>query len=94
MLDPKTGKKMNKSVMQWRFTGSVMSQPDPNKPETVYGADLTGTLISIFPVTNQTVFQTNLTMAEEKFLKLETDKKLLPKEGTPVKLIIEVPAAK
>jgi hypothetical protein len=33
-------------------------------------------------------------MAEEKFLKLETDKNLLPKEGTPVKLVIEVPASK
>ncbi len=66
-----------------------MSQPDPNKKDKVYGADLTGTLISIFPVTNQTVFQTNLTMKEEKFVKLETDKKVLPKEGTPVKLVIE-----
>ena len=52
------------------------------------------TLISIFPVTNQTVFQTNLTMKDEPYLKLETDKNLLPKEGTPVKLIIEVPAGK
>jgi hypothetical protein len=88
MIDPK-GKNLPK--MQWRFTGSVMSQPDPNKPEEVYGADLTGTLIAIFPVTNQTVFQTNFTMKEEKYVKLETDKKLLPKEGTDVKLILEVP---
>jgi hypothetical protein len=89
MIDPKTKKNLPK--LKWRFTGSVMSQPDPNKPDKVYGADLTGTLISIFPVTNQTVFQTELTMAEEKFIKLETDKDLLPKEGTPVKLIIQVP---
>ena len=60
----------------------------------VYGADLTGTLISIFPVTNQTVFQTDLTMKEEKFLKLETKADLLPKVGTPVKLVIEVPASR
>ncbi len=58
----------------------------------MYGADLSGTLISIFPVTNETVFQTNLTMKEEKYVKLETNKKLLPKEGTAVKLILEVPA--
>src|SRR5579885_470290 len=87
LLDPKTGKKMPK--VKWRFTGSAMSKPDPNKDETAYGADLSGTLISIFPVTNETVLQTSLTMKEEKYLKLETDKKLLPKEGTPVKLIIE-----
>lgn len=90
LLDPKTNKPMPK--VQWRFTGSVMKQPNPDKDEKVYGADLTGTLISIFPVTNETVFQTNLTMKEEKFVKLETNTKLLPKEGTAVKLIVEVPA--
>ncbi len=90
LVDPKTNRPMPK--VQWRFTGSVMSKPDPNKEEKVYGADLTGTLISIFPVTDQTVFQTNLTMKEEKYVKLETNKKLLPKEGTLVKLILEVPA--
>jgi hypothetical protein len=92
LIDPKTNKTMPK--VQWRFTGSVMTQPDPNKPEKVYGADLpnNGTLIAIFPVTDQTVLQSNLTMKEEGYVKLETDKKLLPKEGTPVKLILEVPA--
>jgi hypothetical protein len=92
MIDPKTN--LNLPKLKWRFTGSVMSKPDPNKEETAYGADLTGTLIAIFSVTNQTVFQTNLTMKEEKYVKLETDKKLLPKEGTPVKLIIAVPKGK
>jgi hypothetical protein len=90
LIDPKTGKAMPK--VQWRFTGSVMSKPDPTRDEKVYGADLTGTLIAIFPVTDQTVFQTTLTMKEEKYVKLETNKKLLPKEGTAVKLILEVPA--
>jgi hypothetical protein len=71
-----------------------MSKPDPNKSEEVYGADLTGTLIAIFPVTDQTVFQTNFSMKEEKYVKLETDKKLLPKEGADVKLILEVPEKK
>jgi hypothetical protein len=93
LIDPKTKLPLPKSV-RWRFTGSVMSRPDPNKPETAYGADLTGTLIAIFPVTNETVFQTNLTMKEEKYLKLETNPKYLPREGTPVKLVIAVPANK
>jgi hypothetical protein len=91
LIDPKTNKSMPREV-EWRFTGSVMSKPDPAKEETVYGADLTGTLIAIFPVTNETVLQTNLTMKEEKYLKLETNSEVLPKEGTPVKLVIEVPA--
>jgi hypothetical protein len=92
LLDPKTNKPMPK--VQWRFTGSVLSQPDPNKEAKVYGADLTGTLIAIFPVTDQTVFQTNMTIKEEKYVKLETNKKLVPAEGTPVKLVLEVPAGK
>jgi hypothetical protein len=91
MIDPK-GKNLPK--MQWRFTGSAMEKPDPNKNEEVYGADMSGTLIAIFPVTNSTVFQTNFTMKEEKYVKLETDKKLLPKEGADVKLILEVPVKK
>ena len=90
LIDPKSGKSLGK--VEWRFTGSVMSKPDPNKDELVYGADMTGTLISIFPVTNQTVLQTNLTLKEEKYVKLEVDEKLVPKIGTPVKLILEVPA--
>jgi hypothetical protein len=89
LLDIRTNKPL--PPLKWRFTGSIMRQPDPTKEEKVYGADMTGTLISIFPVTSETVFQTNMTMKEEKFVKLETDKKLLPPEGTPVKLIIVVP---
>jgi hypothetical protein len=88
LVDPASNKPMPK--VKWRFTGSKMSKPDPEKDDTVYGADLTGTLISIFPVTNETVIQTSLTMKEEKFLKLETNQKVLPKEGTAVKLVLEV----
>jgi hypothetical protein len=87
------GKPFPKSV-EFRFTGSVLAKTDPTKGDTIYGADKTGTLIAIFPVTDQTVFQTSLTMAEEKFLKLEVNTKLMPKEGTAVKLVIEVPPAK
>jgi hypothetical protein len=93
LLSPSTKKPFPKSV-KFRFTGSVMKKPDPNKDEMVYGADMTGTLITIFPVTNEAVFQTSLSMKYEGILKLETNTDLLPKEGTPVKLVIEVPPAK
>lgn len=92
LTDRRTRKPMPK--VEWRFTGSSRARPDPEKEETVYGADLTGTLVAIFPVTDQTVFQTNLTLKEEKYVKLETNTDLLPKEGTPVKLVIEVPPPK
>ena len=75
---------------KWYFTGSVMKEPDPEKPVQVYGADLTGTFISIFPVTDCCVFQSQLTMKDESALKLETNAKVLPKEGTAVKLILQV----
>jgi hypothetical protein len=93
MVDMRNGKPFPKTV-KFRFTGSVMSQPDPTKDEKVYGADLTGTLIAIFPVTDQTVMQTNKTMEDEKYLKLETNPKVLPKEETAVKLVIEAPRGK
>src|SRR5262249_48847923 len=92
LVDMRTNKPMPK--VEWRFTRSVMKKPAPDKDDLVYGADMTGTLIAIFPVTNETVFQTNLSFKDEKFVKLETNKTVLPKEGTPVKLVIEVPAGK
>src|SRR5712692_4314780 len=92
LVDPKTNKKMPK--VKWRFTGSVMKKSDPNKDELVYAADLSGTLIAIFPVTDETVFQTHLAFKYQEALRLETDKTLLPKEGEAVKLIIEVPSGK
>ena len=90
LVDKRTLKPFPKNI-EWRFTGSVMTKPDPNKSDEVYGADFTGTLIVIFPVTNATVLQTNLTMEYERFMKLETNTKTLPPVGTPVKLILEVP---
>jgi hypothetical protein len=76
--------------LKWLFTGSVMSNPDPEKDDVVYGADLTKSIVGIYPVTNEVVIQTNL---EEEVLKakLDPDRALLPKEGTKIKLIIEVP---
>jgi hypothetical protein len=88
LVDKKTNKPM--PVLKWHFTGSDMKKPNPEKNEVVFGADLTGTLIALFPVTNDTVVQTNLTMKDEPILKLETNKSVLPAEGTPVRLIIEV----
>jgi hypothetical protein len=88
LVDPKTKQPFPKDV-KFRFTGSAMTKTDPTKSDQVYGADLSGTLVAIYPVTNETVCQTSLTMKEEKYLKLETNPELIPKEGTPVKLIIE-----
>jgi hypothetical protein len=90
MVDTRNGKPFPKSV-KWRFTGSVMSKPDPNKDETVYGADIDGTLIAIFPVTDKSVLQGGLKFKDQEYLRLETNTKLLPKEGTAVKLVIEAP---
>jgi hypothetical protein len=84
LVDNKTGKPM--PSVKWLFTGSTMLRPNPDKPE-VYGADETGTLVAIFPVTAETVFQSSLSLADEKYVKLETSSKL-PKIGTPVNLVI------
>ncbi len=91
-LVAKDNPKLKLPEFKWRFTGSALKAPDPEKPDVkVSGADISGTLISVFPVTDDTIFQTQMTMKEEKFLKLEANDKLLPKIGTPVKLIIEAP---
>jgi len=87
MVDMRTGKSL--PMLTWHFTGSVMRQPDPTKDEKVYGADLTGTLISLLPVTDETVCQLHLSFKDGKPLRLDTNKNLLPPEGTEVKLIIE-----
>ncbi|HKA05646.1 MAG TPA: YdjY domain-containing protein [Gemmataceae bacterium] len=83
-----TGKSIG--ALKWHFTGSVIKQPDPEKDDKVYGADLTGTFLSIFPVTDCCVLQSQLTMKDEPNYKLETDSKVLPKEGTAIKLVIVV----
>src|SRR5262249_32251186 len=84
----RTGKRL--PPLKWHFTGSALKQPDPEKDDKVAGADLSGTLISVFPVTDDTIIQSSLTMKEEAEFKLEVVKGVLPKEGTPVKLVIEV----
>jgi hypothetical protein len=81
LADRKTGKAMPK--VKWHFTGSATQKG-------AYGADESGTLIAIFPVTAETVFQSSLSLADEKYVKLETNDKL-PKVGTAVNLVIVVP---
>lgn len=93
LIDPKSKKQAPK--MTFRFTGSAMVAPDPTKPDDKkYGADLTGSLICLFPVTDEVVLQTDWTMKEERYLKLDVNPEVLPKEGGPVRLVIEAPAGK
>jgi hypothetical protein len=87
LVEKATGKPMGK--LKWLFTGSVMSYPDPEKDDKVYGADQTGTLITVYSVTNETVLQSALSFEQESSLKIETNTKVLPKIGTPVKLVIQ-----
>ncbi len=89
LVDKRTGKLM--PPLQWHFTGSSWRQLDPDKPEKTYAADVTGTLITVFPVTDETVFQSNLTMKEEPWLKMDTNLNLLPDENTSATLVIQVP---
>jgi outer membrane protein assembly factor BamB len=86
MIDKRTGRPM--PHIKWMFTGSVLRQPDPNKPTKVYAADLTGTLIAIFPVTDETVIQSSLTNPDSSIVKLEVNHNLIPEEGADAVLII------
>jgi hypothetical protein len=89
LIDPKTKKPMPKSV-KFKFTGSGPRKATGDQKEVPFGADASGTLIFIFPVDVETVFQSSLSMKDEKFLKLEVNKDALPKEGDPVKLVLEL----
>ena len=88
LVDPKTNKPMPKGV-KFKFTGSAPAKAEPGKVAKEFGADITGSLIMLFPVDAETVFQSSLTMKEEKYLKLDVKKDTLPKEGDPVKLVLE-----
>ncbi len=89
LVDPKTNKPMPKGI-KFKFTGSAASKAEPGQTAKEFGADNTGSLIMLFPVDAETVFQSTLTMKEEKYLKLDVKKDTLPKEGDPVKLVLEV----
>lgn len=89
LSDPATKKPMPKGV-KFLFTGSGPRKKVGDEPEVEFGADASGTLIFIFPMDKETVFQSSLSGKDEKFLKLEVTKDALPKEGDPVKLVIEL----
>src|SRR5258706_2670530 len=92
LVAKKTGKAM--PTLKWHFTGSVMKQLDPNKPDQSYGAATTLTLIGIFPLTTETVIQSNLTMTDEPVVKMETNKAILPLDGPAGNLVISPAAGK
>lgn len=83
LLDKKTGKPLPN--IKWHFTGSVQK-------DGKYAADVSGTMIALYPVTDEVVMQSGLTMREEGMIKLDTAKAQLPPEGTAVTLVIK-PAA-
>jgi hypothetical protein len=86
LVDRRTGRTL--PPLTWRFTGSAWRQPDPAKPDRIYGADVGGTLIAVFPVTDELVVQSALTVRDGELLKLETAKDRLPPEGTPAILVL------
>lgn len=90
VVDIKTGKKLGERPnFKWLFTGSSMVNPDPEKDDVEYGANVYKTLVGIYPVTDYCCIQTNQEEGPDE--KLETNAKILPKIGTKVKLIIQVP---
>ena len=88
LIDTRTGKQP--PTVTWHFTGSAARQPNPEKDELVYGADHSGTLITIFPVTDETVLQAGVGSDSEQSWRLETNAKVLPREGTPARLVLQV----
>jgi hypothetical protein len=83
MMDRRTGRPL--PPVKWHFTGSALK-------DGKFGADVSGTLIALYPVTDEVVMQSGLTMREEGMIKVETIKTQLPAEGSPVTLLIR-PAA-
>jgi hypothetical protein len=83
LVDMRTGKTL--PAITWHFTGSVVK-------DGKFAADSTGTMIGLYPVTDELIIQSNFTMREEGLIKVETNKQLLPGEGTPVTLVIKVGA--
>jgi hypothetical protein len=92
LIDERTGRSM--PPLKWTFTGSVLREPAAAGMPRAYAADLSGTLITLFPVTAETVLQSSLSMKPRAFLRLDTNKALLPPEGADVRLVISaVPAS-
>ncbi len=91
LIDERTGRSM--PPLKWFFTGSVLREPAAAGLPRAYAADLSGTLITLFPVTSETVLQSSLSMKPRATLRLDTDKALLPPEGTAARLIISAEPA-
>jgi len=75
-------------VVRWIFTGSALVKADPSSQELSYGAEFSGTLVTIFPVTDETVFQSTLGMDAEALFNLEVAG-ILPPVGSKLRLLIE-----
>ena len=74
--------------VRWLFTGSALIKADPRSEEEIYGAEFSGTMVTIFPVTDETVFQSTLGMDAEALFNLEVAG-ILPAIGSKVRLLIE-----
>ncbi len=85
LQDTSTGRTM--PPLKWYFTGSARREITAGSAP-VYAADLSGTLISLFPVTAETVIQSSLEMKSRAGLRLDTDKWQLPPEEAEARLII------
>lgn len=83
LAEKKTGRPL--PPILWHFTGSVQK-------DGKFGADASGTLISLYPITDETVIQSALTMKEEGLIKMDTAKGVLPPEGTAVTMILRAVA--
>ncbi len=81
LVEKRTGKPLPR--VKWRFTGSALK-------EGKFGADVSGTLIALYPVTDEVVLQSSLTMREEGMIKIDTAKNILPAEGSAVTLVLRV----
>lgn len=86
LTDTRSGKAL--PAISWHFTGSAFRQPDPEKDAWAYGANLTGTLITIFPVTDEAVVQAAVPAGAEGAWRLEINARTLPRAGTPARLIL------
>ena len=64
--------------------------PEPVAIPSAAVAAADAALITVFPVTDDCVVQSGLAFKDQEKLKLEVNKKLVPKEGTPLKLVIKV----
>jgi len=74
--------------LKWRFTDATPRHQTGYNANRDYAADLSGTLITLFPITAETVIQSTQSMKSRAVLNLDTRKDILPPEGTPARLIV------